>query len=172
MALFGFKKKKEPVSEPKKEPEQPKEEIKADFGPFYMKNGMWMYDPDLKPKVQPEKPKIKVKITRGSDNSVWSEPVEAFLARNDDAILVRLESSPEEKANCKVGNRCYVREDDDNPGIYYVTCGGKRVGRLPESCITYAEENDTKPEFLIGIIKEIEYGAKKSDDIVIVYIAT
>ena len=172
MGLFGFGKKKEPIGDQKKEPDQQNETEKSGFGPFYMENGIWMYNPDAKQKVAPAEPKIKVKITRGSDKSVWSESIEAFLARNDDAILVKLESSPEEKANCSTGNRCYVREDDDHPGVYYVTCGGKIVGRLPESCIAYAKENDTRPEFLIGIIKEVEYGAQKSDDIVTVYIAT
>ena len=64
MGLFGFGKKKEPVVEQKKEPDQQNETEKSGIGSFYMENGIWMYNPDAKQKVEPAEPKIKVKITR------------------------------------------------------------------------------------------------------------
>lgn len=163
MGLFGFGKKKQdsvPVN-PAPEP-QP-----VISGPPHQKlimvDGQWYNNPDYDPDaVAPESPKV---VT-----SSYTEDVEKFLARTDDAKLVKLTGKPEDFAFYNVGSRCHVEEDFEKEK-FAVTCDGAVIGYLPASAVTYAEKHETDPELLDVIIADIEYDIEKDRDIISVYIA-
>lgn len=102
---------------------------------------------------------------------VWSESVENFLARNENAKLIRLTGKAEDFASYEVGNRCHIVPDEDDDERYVVLCGDDMIGRLPSSAITYAKKCECMPEDLSVIIAEIDYDIEKDRDIISVYIS-
>ena len=163
MALFGFgKKKNQPVSAPKHEPVP---ETKADqpsgSGALKFVNGSWVYDPAAEP-AQPAARPV---------SSVWSETVDAFLARSPEAKLFKLTGKPEDLASYEVGNRCHVEEDDESDGKYNVTVDHMIIGRLPASAVSFAEKIESLPEDLSVIIADVDYDLESERDIISVYIA-
>ena len=167
MGLFGFGKKKEqqPAS-PKVEPKPEPETVPADVTPdqqFYTVNGMWLVNPNYDPSA-------RAAVEAKDNPGVYTEDVEKFLARNDDAKLVKLTGKPDDLASYEVGCRCHVEEDIEKEK-YAVTCDGDVIGYLPSSAITYAEKHETDPECLDVIIAEVEYDYDKERDIISVYIA-
>lgn len=169
MALFGFGKKKRTQPTQHIIEKQENKPAQQSGQTFSLVNGVWTYNPEAKPETKPSG--IKVKISTSS-NKIWSESIEKFLARNDDAKLVRLDGHPEAEAKYSVENRCYFDRDNDDDSICYVTIGGKRIGMLPESAFVYARENEIEPEFLVGIVAQIEYGADQAHDVISIYIAS
>ena len=161
MALFGFgKKKNQPAPAPKQEP-APEPQQPSRNGTLKFVNGSWTYVQEA------EAPQPSARPV----SSVWSETVDAFLARSPEAKLFKLTGKPEELAFFEVGNRCHVEEDDEADGKYNVTVDGMIIGRLPSSAVSFAEKIDSLPEDLSVIIAEIEYDMDKDRDIISVYIA-
>jgi len=164
MALFGFGMKKHFPSPP----EEKKTDTPEIHGPsdqyLIHVNGMWMVNPDYDPSTI--KPNTQVKTS-----SVWSESIDNYLARNENAKLVKLTGKPEDLASYEVGNRCKVQQDDDDDEKYNVLCGGDIIGRLPASAITYADKHDCPPDDLAVIIAEVDYDIEKERNIISVYIS-
>lgn len=161
MGLFGFGKKKEPAQAPKQDQTQnDKYSVNNLMNQFGIHN------------MTQEQLQNSIKETASKNISkVWSESVDNFLARNDNAKLVKLTGKPDDLAFYEVGNRCHVEQDFENEEKYDVTCGGVTIGRLPTSAITYAEKYDLDPEDLSVIIAEVEYDIEKDRDIISVYIS-
>lgn len=157
-----FSKKKQPAPPPAPEP------VRADVPAnqqFYQENGLWKINPNYKPEATAsESPKV-------TGGNTWSEDLDHFLARKDDAKKVKLTGKPEDFAFYEVGNRCKVEEDFDHEGKYNVLCGGIIIGRLPSAAVSYAEENDCPPDDLDVIIAEVEYDIEKDRDIITVYVS-
>ena len=103
----------------------------------------------------------KIKISSGSER-IRKEPLDKWLGRNRDAVLVKLVGHPEPSAPCSVGHICRIEEDDQN---YNVFIGSHLIGQLPEEAIAFAEQVDSAPNYLISIVGKIE------DNDVFVYIA-
>ena len=161
MGLFGFGKKKEPAQAQKQDQTQnDKYSVNNLMDQFGIHN------------MTQEQLQNSIKETAAKNTSkVWSESVDNFLARNDNAKLVKLTGKPDDLAFYNVGNRCHVEQDFENEEKYDVTCGGVTIGRLPASAITYAEEHYLDPEHLAVIIAEVEYDIEKDRDIISVYIS-
>lgn len=100
----------------------------------------------------------------------YQDTIGKFLARNQDAKLVKLIGKPEELAFYNKGEKCEIEHDLDTDH-YLVMCDGSSIGRLPASAITYAEKHDIEPDMLEVIIAEIDYDADKDRDIISVYIS-
>ncbi len=133
-------------------------------GQFYMENDVWKANPDFKPDASP------VQSEGYQPGTIYSEPVSKFLARNDDAKLIKLTGSADDLASYDVGNRCHVEYNYDSEK-YSVTCGGFVIGFLPSSAITYAEKHETDPDGLDVIVADVDYDIEKERDIISVYIA-
>lgn len=110
-------------------------------------------------------------VSSSSHAKVWSETVDNFLARNQNAKLVKLAGKPEEFAYCEVGNHCHVYMDEDDEERFCVFCGDDMIGRLPVSAINYAEHNDCSPEDLSVIVSSIDYDVDKDRYYISVYIS-
>ena len=106
-----------------------------------------------------------------STRKVWSESLENFLARNENAKLIKLTGKAEDFAFYEVGNRCHIVPDEDDNERYIVLCGDDMIGRLPSSAITYARKNDCEPEDLAVIVADIDYDIEKDRDVISVYIS-
>lgn len=105
----------------------------------------------------------KVKMTTGSEK-VRMDSLDKWLARNRDAILVKLEGDPDPSLNYKPGHITSIEEDDD--GQHYNVFVGKHfVGQLPQEAITFSEQVDMSPPFMVSIVGKVE------DGIVFIYIA-
>ena len=94
----------------------------------------------------------KIKITNGPMR-IRKEPLEKWLARNRDAILVKLIGHPEPSAPCSVGHLCRIEADGQN---YYVFIGNHLIGQLPEEAITFAEQVNYTPDILVAIVGKVE----------------
>lgn len=166
MALFGFGKKKPPEPEPKKE----QSTVSSSINQFSISS---KYSPeDLYKMITNPSAGSSAKVTiKTGSGKIWSESIDAFLARNPDAKLVKLTGKPEDLADYQVCNRCSIEQDDEDDEKYNVLVGDCIIGRLPSSAITYAEKHDVSPEFLVCIIAEVEYDIEKERDIISVYIA-
>lgn len=105
----------------------------------------------------------KVKISLGPVK-VRKENLDKWLARNDDAILVKLIGHPAPSAPCSVGHLCRIEESDDGQG-YDVFIGDHLIGRLPDEAIAFAQQVDYSPDCLIAIVGKVE------NDDVFIYIA-
>ena len=163
MGLFGFGKKKDtqPAPAPKQDQTQNNK-----FSSSNLMNQFGIHN------MTQEQLQNSIKETAAKNTSkVWSESVDNFLARNDNAKLVKLTGKPDDLAFYEVGNRCHVEQDFENEEKYDVTCGGVTIGRLPASAIAYAEAHDLDPEHLAVIIAEVEYDIEKGRDIISVYIS-
>ena len=161
MGLFGFgKKKNQPSTAPKQEP-APDFQQPSGNGTLKLVNGSWTYVTETDAPHPSARPV----------SSVWSETVDAFLARSPEAKLFKLTGRPDDLASYEVGNRCHVEEDDEADGKYNVTIDGIIIGRLPSSAVSFAEKIESLPEDLSVIIAEIEYDMDKDRDIISVYIA-
>ena len=165
MALFGFGKKKEPAPAPKPEPKPVEIKGKPDQQ-FVIVDGQWYANPNYDPNAANEAKKDGPAIT-----SFWTESVDNFLARNDNAKLVKLTGKQEDLSFYSVGSRCKVEQDIDDPDKYNVTCDGSVIGRLPAAGITYAEKYDMDPVDLAVIVAEVDYDMEKDRDIISVYIS-
>ena len=109
--------------------------------------------------------------TESYSRKVWSESLENFLARNENAKLIKLTGKAEDFAFYEIGNRCHIVPDEDDNERYIVLCGDDMIGRLPSSAITYARKNDCEPEDLAVIVADIDYDIEKDRDIISVYIS-
>lgn len=162
MGLFGFgKKKQEPAPEVKKPEPAPANYPRNQE--LICVNGIWQVNPNY----DPDAPKAKSATV---DNGVYTEPVEKFLARNDDAKLFKLTGKVEDYAMPQVGNRCKIEYDDEKEK-YAVLCGGFGIGYLPSSAVSYAEKLGTDPDTMVSIIADIDYDVEKDRDIISIYIA-
>ena len=94
----------------------------------------------------------KIRITTGPVK-VRLEDVDKFLGRNPDAILVKLEDSPDPSMNYKPGHLCRIEEDEDQ---YSVFVGKHYVGKLPNEAIAYAEQVESDPDCLVAMIGKVE----------------
>lgn len=167
MALFGFGKKKHP------EPEQKKEQAPASSSANQFSLSSKYSPEDLYKMITSPSAGSSPKVTiRTGSSKIWSESIDAFLARNDDAKLVKLTGKPEDLADYQVCNRCNIEQDDEDYEKYNVLVGDFIIGRLPASAITYAEKHDVSPDSLVCIIAEVEYDIEKERDIISVYIAS
>ena len=104
----------------------------------------------------------KIKMSMGSDR-VRLDSLEKFLGRNRDAILVRLEGPRDPSMSYKPGHVCRIEEGDGQE--YYVFVGKHMIGRLPAEAISFAEQVESSPEFLVSIVGKVE------DDSISIYIA-
>lgn len=104
----------------------------------------------------------KAKVSTGSER-VRLDSLDKFLARNDDAILVRLEGTRDMSMQYKPGHVCRIEEDGN--GEYFVLVGSHMIGRLPAEAVSYAEQIDSSPEFMVSIVGKVE------DDSISIYIA-
>lgn len=102
----------------------------------------------------------KVKISMGSEK-VRKDNLSKWMARNDDAILVKL-NGYNDWPNCKPGHICRIEEDD---GTYNVFVGPHYIGQLPDEAIVFANQIDSSPEFMVSIV------GKTEDNNVFIYIA-
>ena len=152
MGLFGFGKKKQPEPAPKSVPTPEPSPMDAAVSSFLKSCS------------------TGTPISSAPAKKVWSEDVNQFLTRNENAKLVKLTGNPEDFASYSVGNRCQVEEDYEKEK-FAVTCGDCVIGYLPSSAVTYAEKHDTTPDALVVIIAEVEYDIEKERDIISVYIA-
>jgi hypothetical protein len=163
MGIFGFGKKKQ-SSAP--QPVQKPEPVPTNFPSnqeYIVVNGIWQVNPNYDPDAPKAKPAT-------FDNGVYTEPVEKFLERNDDAKLFKLTGKAEEYALPQVGNRCKIEYDDEKEK-YAVLCGDFVIGYLPSSAVSYAEKLGTDPNCMVSIISDIDYDMEKDRDIISVYVA-
>ena len=92
------------------------------------------------------------------------EDLNKWLGRNDDAVLVKLDGTPDPSFKCCVGHLCRIVKYNNNPACYaYV--GNHFIGQLPDEAFAFADRIDSSPEFLISIVGKVE------DDNVFIYIA-
>jgi hypothetical protein len=103
--------------------------------------------------------------------NIRSEDIDHFLARNNEAKLVKLIGKPEDLADYAVGNKCDIEQDIENDEKYNVLIADFVIGRLPASAISFAEDNDCDPEDLDVIVAEVDYDLEKDCDIISVYVA-
>ena len=107
----------------------------------------------------------KIKITTGSDK-VRIDDLKKFLARNDDAMLVKLEGPHDPSMTYKPGHVCRIEEDDENDQQYNVFVGKHYIGYLPDEALTFADQIDYTPDCFVSIV-----GKTEGDDIYI-YVAS
>ena len=102
------------------------------------------------------------KISTGS-GKVRLDSLDKFLARNRDAILVRLEGPRDPSMVYKPGHICTIEGDES--GEYYVFVGKHMIGRFPAEGIEFAEQVESSPEYLVSIVGKVE------EDSISIYIA-
>ena len=107
---------------------------------------------------------LKVKISIGP-TKVRLDSLDKFLARNDDAILVKLEGPHDPSMNYKPGHVCRIEESDNDDQKYIVFVGSHMIGYLPDEAITFAKQIDYIPEALVSMVGKVE------DDAIYIYIA-
>lgn len=105
---------------------------------------------------------MNVKFSTTSDRT-RIESVEKYLARNRDAILVKLDGQPDPSMEYKPGHVCGMEEDGDK---YNVFVGKHLIGQLPEEAIAFANEVDIDPCLLPAIVGKVE-----SDGAIYIYVA-
>lgn len=105
---------------------------------------------------------MNIRISTRSDRTRIDD-VDKYLARNSDAILVKLEGSPDPSMAYKPGHVCGIEEAD--PGVFNVYVGKHLIGQLPDKAITFAESVDMYPALLPAIVGKVE------EDAIFVYIA-
>ena len=98
----------------------------------------------------------KVKMTTGSDK-VRLDILDKWLGRNRDAILVKLEGDPDPSLDYKPGHITRIEEDDDVQH-YNVFVGKHFAGQLPQEAITFSEQVDMDPQFMVSIVGKVEAG--------------
>lgn len=168
MAIFGFGKKKNvEKSFPQHEPEK----TDSNSNLFSLVNGEIVLNHQNVSEEQTSERLTNVKTESSSRYEIYSEDLDKFLARNDNAKLVKLTGKPEEFADYAVGYRCQIEEDDESDDKYNVICGGSIIGRLPASAISYAQKHDILPDCLVAIIADVDYDFEKDRDIISIYIA-
>lgn len=107
---------------------------------------------------------MKIKLTTVSDRT-RIESVEKYLARNSDAILVKLEGTADPSMTYRPGHVCGIEADDENDQQYNVYVGRHMIGYFPEEAIAFAKQVDETPEILPTIVGKVD------DDGIYVYIA-
>ena len=98
---------------------------------------------------------MKVTFSTRSDKT-RIDSVDKFLARNRDAILVKLEGTPDASMTYTPGHVCGIEECDDGYNVYV---GKHLIGQLPDEAVTFAEQVDLSPEFLVAIVGKVEENA-------------
>lgn len=96
----------------------------------------------------------KVKITTGSER-VRLDDLNKWLARNRDAILVKLDGPSDPSMVYKPGHVCRFEEEN---GKYNTFVGHHPIGQLPDEAISFAEQIDMSPEFMVSIVGKVENG--------------
>lgn len=104
----------------------------------------------------------KIHISTGQIK-VRKEDLNKWLARNSDAVLVKLNGHREPCSPCSIGHVCRIEKNDDSSYVVFV--GSHVIGSLPNEAVAFADRLDTSPEFLISIVGKVE------DDDVYIYIA-
>ena len=97
----------------------------------------------------------KIKITTGPLET-RKEDLNKWLARNSDAVLVKLAGNIVPFSRCSSGHLCRIEEDDSKK--YSVFVGNHLIGYLPDEAIRFAEKVDSSPDFLVSIVWKIENG--------------
>ena len=106
---------------------------------------------------------MTVKISTTSDRT-RIEDVNKYLARNRDAILVKLDGYPDISMTYKPGHVCGIEEGDQ--GGYNVFVGKHLIGQLPVEAIKFANEVDMDPCLLPAIVGKVE-----NDGTIYIYVA-
>ena len=96
----------------------------------------------------------KIRISTGS-GKVRLEDVNKFLGRNHDAVLVKLEDSPDPSMTYKPGHICEIEEDEDQ---YSVFVGKHYIGKLPDEAVAFAASVESDPDCLVAMIGKVENG--------------
>ena len=91
------------------------------------------------------------------------EDLNKWLAKNRDAILIKLIGDRDPSGVCSVGHLCRIEKCDDSTYIAFV--GSHSIGQLPDKAVAFAESVDSSPEYLVSIVGKVE------DDDVFIYIA-
>ena len=84
------------------------------------------------------------------------EDLKKWLGRNNDAVLVKL-NSPDSSAPCSAGHLCRIEQCDNDSG-YNVFVGKHLIGQLPDEAIAFADRVDSSPDCLISIVGKVEDG--------------
>ena len=87
--------------------------------------------------------------TRKDDLNKW-------LGRNRDAILVKLIGHRDPTGVCSVGHLCRIEKSDDSTYIAFI--GSHPIGQLPDEAISFANQINSSPEYLISIVGKVENG--------------
>ena len=96
---------------------------------------------------------MKISISTRSDRT-RIEDLEKYLARNRDAILVKLEGDPDPSMKYRPGHVCGIEEDDS--GVFNVYVGNHLIGQLPNEAITFAESVDIDPAFMPAVVGKVD----------------
>ena len=105
----------------------------------------------------------KIKITSGPTRTRL-ENIDKWLARNRDAILVKLEGDYDTSMTYKPGHLCRI-EEGDQPDKYNVFVGDHLIGQLPDEAIAFANQINYSPEIMVSIVGKIE------NDEIFIYVA-
>jgi len=106
---------------------------------------------------------MKVSFSTRSDRT-RIEDLGKYLARNRDAILVKLEGDPDPSMAYRPGHVCGIEEDD--PGVFNVYVGSHLIGQLPNEAIKFAESVEIDPALMPAIVGKVE-----SDGSIYIYVA-
>lgn len=105
---------------------------------------------------------VKISFSTVSDRT-RIESLDKFLARNRDALLVKLDGHADESIVYKPGHVCGMKQDENGNCNVYV--GSHMIGQLPDEAISYANEAGCLPELLDAIVGIVE------NDGIFIYIA-
>ena len=85
------------------------------------------------------------------------EDLNKWLGRNDDAVLVKLDGTPDPSFKCSAGHLCRIVKYNNDPA-YYVFVGNHLIGLMPDEAVAFAARIDSSPEFLVSIVGKVEDG--------------